>query len=253
MPAVSLTGLILPRGLNLNISPTSTFTAKNLPNGLSMTCAVAVQKSDVVVDCELNQFEPRRDLIHVWTHGSYIARTLLSVHGFARGCGLSVVLDGIIDVDGKLKPVLPLDFELAALCSAFSLKSDEKSISELVASDKNLALALTDIVQANSNSFAIPVNCGRAIEALRQYFYLPEHKKEREPSWQKMNGSLNLTRDYVGYIMSRSVGPRHGSTEGFDGDVTMEILRRTWTITNRYISFRRASDTPLSPDAFPTL
>ena len=70
---------------------------------------------------------------------------------------------------------------------------------------------------------------------------------------EKLQESLNLTKEYVQFISELSAGPRHGTIDPQDPIEVMEVRRRAWVIANRFLEFRKRGSVDLSEPSFPRL
>ena len=66
--------------------------------------------------------------------------------------------------------IYPSDENLASVSSTMADPSDFLVILSIVLADPNLFLALRDLADALKTFHIAPINCARAIEALRNYF-----------------------------------------------------------------------------------
>src|SRR6185312_11433371 len=121
-----------------------------------------------------------------------------------------------------------------------------------VLSDWKLAHAFDDLIHAISVPHVSSVNCARAIEGLKHL--LSTDAMNDKQRWEHMRNVLNLSKDYLSLITKSSEENRHGKRSRVEGDVASDVTRRSWTIMNRYLEFRkRGSADPLPADQFPLL
>lgn len=64
--------------------------------------------------------------------------------------------------------------------------------------------------------------------------------------------AVNDARDtYLKYITDHSKAPRHGESSHTPGDITNEVVARSWSVMNRYLEYRKAGG--VLPSSLPQL
>ena len=100
-------------------------------------------------------------------------------------------------------------------------------------------LTITKALKDLTDSILFPhisvLNCGRAIEAICNDMN-PENINSKK-KWENMRNILNIDKDYIQFITEYSKEPRHGKVNHITGDKTREIVKRSWTIMNRYFEY----------------
>jgi hypothetical protein len=119
-----------------------------------------------------------------------------------------------------------------------------------VSADLNLNFALRDLVSAQISPRLAPINCARAVEALR---HLVAPNLKRNKAWATFRDNLNLDRTYTELLTGISVSHRHGEYIPVSNRDNAEIELRSWTIMNRYLHWRRHGRKRLPLDRFPLL
>lgn len=116
----------------------------------------------------------------------------------------------------------------------------DKSITDLIR-EPALFLALRDLISAITypgNAELAVIDCARAVEGLRSL--MVSAGTTRDKAWGVFQETLNIDRAYREYITSLSTGPRHGDkTQWISGPTIDEALKRSWTIMNRFLEFRK--------------
>ncbi len=79
------------------------------------------------------------------------------------------------------------------------------------------------------------VNCARAIEGLKYLVATPG--TSRSKAWEEFRNALHLGESYVRLIIENSIDNRHGNRVHISGEITTEVLRRSWTIMNRFFEY----------------
>jgi acetolactate synthase regulatory subunit len=254
MPAVvHFLGKVLPQGFQINVrSPRPyKYLVSNMGKKFDIECSVEIIDGIVATRCTLERFETT-DIPHILPHVIHLTQGLVNLVAFHGGYGMIVYFDGIVLPNGETTAFISKNFDLARSCTAYTL--DPEHLDEffaIIMTDGMIALALNDLVHANYVSTAIPVNCARAIEVLRNQFVREE--EPRSESWRRMRTHLQISQPYLQLITDHSIGARHGERPNVGGEITNEIMARSWEIMNRFLIYRRLGDTPLIGPLFPLL
>lgn len=75
----------------------------------------------------------------------------------------------------------------------------------------------------------------------------------RRGAWAAMQAALNISESYQKWVTDLSAKPRHADRSYQTGIDVREALKRTWTIMNRFLEYRRRGNIPLTPPEFPKL
>ena len=258
MPKIRFTGYVLPRIF--------VFTANNLApvkwkdNGvtpLEMEFRISIQTGIVDIVCDLNRNITEVELSTPLIRGLDIVKAIVDCLGFAKGLGLSVVLEKYYDATGKESDIAFKNEPLARLFTAFDLnpantgKNNFERMYRLVIGEPALFMALNELVGSLYIPHQIPVNCGRAIEGIRKLFAPVGTPRDQE--WKLMRENLRLTSSYIELITNESKSPRHGDRTFIPASVLDPILERSWIIMNRFLEFRKRGNQPLPLSEFPEL
>jgi hypothetical protein len=250
MPTVHFLGKVLPGVVQVSLGhkPIVKWEAPDV--GLSMEFTNHITNSQVDVECKLNRYSSE-DFMPVYMRAFDICRASVGLASFAMGYGLTVVLETFVDPGGSKSTILAKDESLASLCTAFTLTKGFDEVHTMVLQNWPLFHALNDLIEAITVPHVSPVNCGRVVERLRELIASPG--SNRKNAWKEMRDALQVDEAYLKFITDHSVDPRHGLPVHVPGSVTTEVIRRAWTIMNRYFDYRKNGGKPLSGKSFPLL
>jgi hypothetical protein len=257
MPTVHFLGHIVPSNhIKLDVSGLPILHYHSADNNFDADLEVTVTASAIAVKCTATRYD---DAVFIQLHkiGFDLARATVNLFTFATGTSLSVVFDEVIRTDGTKTAFLAQDPSLAQWCTAFTTSlpsAGEWGISDVagvVFTDYRVFSALDDLVGAISHHHVTAINCARAIEALRHAVALPG--ASRDDAWKQFRQSLNIDRTYLQLITDSSKDGRHGQGTFIPGTITTEIAKRSWTIFNRFLTFRKGGNQPLTAPDFPLL
>jgi hypothetical protein len=177
---------------------------------------------------------------------------------FGSGIALTVVFEKFTDANGITNDILFRDDRLPPLCTVFKTEAKPATREEndfhktlaIVATDWRILHALHDLIEANTIPHVSSINCARVVERLR---HIIAGDQPRNDAWRKMREVLNISEAYLKLITDVSADPRHGDPIRITGNVTMEIIFRTWAIMNRFLEYKKGSDQQLPITKFPLL
>lgn len=262
MALLKFYGRILPPPPIINL------TMKDLPSihwedkelGLVMDLSMSIVDSEVIVSCESNLYSTQDEMSEIYKRVFDMARSAVDCFSYVKGVGLSVILERFIPPNGISTNILVERPELASLVTAFDLNPSNKgsnfeAMYAIVISEPNLFLALNDLIASITVSHHAAVNCGRAIEAIREVI-MPSgsDRSRRNRGWEIMRQHLNIELTYLSFITDVSTAPRHGkrvaatSKQDFN-----ETLKRSWIIMNRFFEYRKRGNVQLPLADFPIL
>ena len=222
---------------------------------IEMSFTVKIVESAVDADCSINRYERTPSFLASIQKPVFdFSGALVDLIAFSKGIGLTLIFDRIIDPTGS-SLFLPSDPSLVPLCTAFSLTYTQPGdglfdVAKLVISEPPVFISLREIIESITLTHHAAANCGRAIERLRQ---LIAPKVDGKKTWETFGELLRLDKKYIDYINLHATGPRHGNPAHVTGDVTTEMVRRTWTIMNRFMEFRKRGNVQLPLSDFPIL
>jgi hypothetical protein len=218
-----------------------------------MDASISITKGAIEIVCESNLFGTDNYDGHVDLKANYLAKTVLNCYGFAKGMILRAVLETVIKPDGikyNIKAHRPdLEPLVTALHSGSDGGVDIHPVLSTVMTNPTIFVAIKDIVEAISAT-ETPVNCARAIEAIREAM---APANDRKIGWQVMRDNLNVSQKFLEFITDTSKGPRHGAVLGISFSVVNETIRRSWIVMNRFLEFKKRGDQKLPLPDFPLL
>jgi hypothetical protein len=112
-------------------------------------------------------------------------------------------------------------------------------------------MALRDLIDANTLPHIGITNCGRVLDGIRRMISPGENDRAR--GWAAMQSALNISRSYQEWVTALAANPRHGDRSYISGADTTEVVRRTWSVMNRLLEYRRHGNKPLTAPDFPLL
>lgn len=226
-------------------------------DGLTADFTVRISESKIEVECDINQFDKAKHLSMLSMHAYHLSSVAVDSFAFSSGLGVTAFLEFFIDVDGRETNLAPHSEEILGLCTAFDLSpsyrgpNDIRAMYSLVAKDRLLLLALNDLIVPISRFDLAVVNCARAMEALRTSM-TPEGM-DRSQGWPFMHANLNITKKYLSAITDRSRGPRHGDRRAPQPGEQADVLKRSWTVMNRFLEYRKRGSAQLPEAEFQIL
>lgn len=262
MPVViRLKGRVLPEHTRLTITnlPAIDFREEpyppELPNGLAIHYEITVDHGGIDMCCHLDSFSDSL-LSWIYNRALRIARVVIDLYSFGTGVPLSVTLDRFIDPDGNSTRIVGTNPHLQGLCPTLQVDPGNPGalnfgpLFELVLKDTDVAFAIRDLVSAISDVDASTVDCARAIDGLRHIMWPHDDKGK---GWELLRAALNLSEDYLNFIMDASKKLRHGNREYIPGSIISEVTMRSWTVMNRFLEYRLRANKRLPEDEFPPL
>ncbi len=110
---------------------------------------------------------------------------------------------------------------------------------------------MEDLISGISIQYHKTINCARCVEAIRQI--IAGYEISTSEQWKLMRGALNVEREYLELIMNSAKYNRHGNPVSTDDAVIAEVMRRTWTIVDRFFHYRIGGNRELGGAQFPLL
>src|SRR5262249_26539082 len=115
----------------------------------------------------------------------------------------------------------------------------------------NFQLVLNDLINAIRIPHITATNCSRVVEGIR---HLIAPNQTEKAGWAVMRAALNVDEAYLKFLSQQSYQPRHGNHQFVTRETNGEILRRAWTVMDRYIHYRKRADGKSLPESeFPLL
>ena len=220
---------------------------------------VEAKRDALSIKCDLSDWQHNDDYfstLHMRAHD--IAQAAISCFCFANGAGLTVLLDKFVDPKGKKFPIRGGKIEnLAGFCTAFNIhptykgNDNFKAMFMLVSSEAPLFMAMSDLIAAITVHHHAAVNCGRAIEGIRNMIG-PAGATKKE-GWKLMRNALNADENYIRFITQESEGPRHADRNYVTGPRLQRTIESSWVLMNRFLEYRKRGNLPLPKSEFPLL
>jgi hypothetical protein len=185
-------------------------------------------------------------------------RTAVDMVSYASGMGWVTQLDFVVLPDGRLSPIGWDMRDIAGICTAYKINSNDprdlkdfKSFYGTALKYPALSMAFADLIQAGTGFHIAAQNCGRVVDALRRLL-ASANPESRDDSWKLLRDVIKSDRAYLDFIMNLSKGPRHGDRTPVSGAENLECVKRTWIVMNRYLEYIKRDCQPL-PDEFEEL
>lgn len=257
MPTVFFRGTVRPPIFKLNVDrmPMIRF---GWPDGnLTADFTITIKDSKVEVRCDVTRFDKEEHLSMLAMHANDLSSAAIDSFCFFYGFGLRVFLEIFIDADGNQTALTAKTEEVAGLCKAFNLDPSHvgpdnfEAMIRLVVKERPLLLALNDLIVPISQFNLATINCARAIEGLRAAMSSPEWSREKQ--WEFMRSQLNISKEYLGFVIGLSADPRHGKRKAPEVGEQAEVIRRAWVVMDRFLEFRKRNNQQLPTDDFPPL
>jgi hypothetical protein len=240
-------GRIHPRGTKISVHEVRVVHYLDEQRSLKLNMVPYVTNSKVSIDCYFDNLIP--------DHASIILPVVISaIRGqvdlisFMMGAGTTIILDWMKDYNGVVSDIALVQHDLASICTSFTEFKNYKELKEMATAEKAMALALNDLILAQTIPNLAEVNCARAMEGVRQI--IAGQGTEAKLAWPIMQTALNVDRSYREIITNNSFARRHGQFKTLPPDTIQEILRRSWTIMDRFFHYRLRGDTQLPIDEF---
>ena len=216
-----------------------------------------IKNSIVEIVVNVSAYQPEY-LSYIYARAMNLARACLDLAAFQTGHGMIVVLETFTAPNGIVQAIVTGAPEVAGLCRAFRLpaisaeeKSDWAAVLSLVISEPAILGSLNDLSQILSTHHQAPTNCGRVLDSLRRAVAPNETPKQ---GWRTLQSLLNSDQAYMQYVSDYSTNPRHGDREtSIPESITIELMKRTWMLMDRFLAYRKMGSFPLSARDFPLL
>jgi len=258
MPTITFKGTVLPPAFpgRLNIQGLPTLKSEWPEDNHTATFSLDITASNITIVCETPIFSPDKHLTSLAMHAENLARSAVDCWCFSNGTGLSVFIEKVIHPDGSTHLLVPGTSRVENLCTAFpaslegQVVANLKEMFDIVFFDPIARMALRDLVACVHQFDMAAINCGRAIEGIRNSI---SPGLGRNEAWPIMRSSLNISERLTKYVTAESANPRHGSERVFGGTKQGEALTLSWQIMNRFLAFRKGGSLQLKEPNFSLL
>jgi hypothetical protein len=242
MPTIQFHGFVSPTGvIGRSSGGPNTFRETGV-DGVKFS--FSIDDSTVWIECESSDIDRVAfNLLHMVSY--CMVRGVLDAMSFAHALSMTLALDGCTKSRGKRVPLLIQEPELAKLCTV-----PHAEIIKLAGVERAILKHLHERNDALLHTLDSEANCAKAVEGFAQLLLPGSKAKQR---WEKLRAALNLTESYVQPISDASTGPRHGAIEPQSPALISELRRRSWTVANRFLEFRKRGSVNLSNPDFPLL
>jgi hypothetical protein len=185
-----------------------------------------------------------------------LTRLALNLVSFAMAQPLQAMIDSVIDENGVQRSfamVHSLFKEINTVVNITDATKFNNLYHAIMADHEHLHTLdiLNDLRVGISEPVFQILNLYRAVEGIKQD--ISDQAKDSKKAWMIMREILNIGEEYLTYITDASKAPRHGRIISTEGKVTLEVARRAWVITNRYLEYISRGRKPLSITEFPLL
>lgn len=256
MQKVTFTGVVLPKRLSLTVPEIEVHHGPH-DFGFPLVMTVQIQRSIIDVVFYLQHFQ-NTWLPTLYLRASNLARACVDVVGFATGQGLIVHLETAVSPGGNILELVTWNPVVIGLCTAYKSPTitnhdheELATVLSLVVAEPELWGSMFDLSNALSSYHDAPTNCGRVLDSLRRAV---APSVEPKNGWPILQSVVNADRPYMSFVSTNSTASRHGERNpGLPESVLDEMMRRTWTITNRFIEYRKRGSSKLDLAEFPML
>ena len=243
MATYKFRGRVLPSSIGVTLEGTSGAHWEDTSLSLILDATLSITKSAVEIVCESNLCGTAFNDSEVHLRAFDMARAVVDSLAYAKGLGLSVILETVIKPDGIMYNIQVERPDLAPLVTAFHSGPNSESIDlasmlPIVFSDPLVFMALNDLVASITLPHHAPVNCGRVIEAIREL--MTPSGADRKT---RMGGDAERFeyRSEVSGVYYRSIkGARHGDRKSITLPSFQETIRRAWIVMNRFLEFKKS-------------
>jgi hypothetical protein len=219
---------------------------------VTITFKVSISLSVIDVEC-LNPTTATYGVDIYFARAMDLLRAATSLLSFSSGQYFYPDLDTVHFPDGRSAKIVLANRTVATLCTSFNPDNDDAQlVSEIVFSDLRLMLALRDLIDSQINPHLTAINCARVVDTIK-HLITPVSGISENQKWKNMHSCLNTTESYIKHITTSSREHRHGKSDPKTGDELTEIIKRTWTVMDRFLLYKKQGDARLSKDAHPLL
>jgi len=195
-PTITFLGRVIPEAVNFYFTKVLEYEWP-MENGLRVMMRPSINKSIIRVECYANRNNPE-DIMALHMRAMDISRAIVNLACFSSGHGAQVVLDKLITSAGAEKTLVIRDQRIAAFATSFSLatqpNSDLDKMLGVVLMEPPLFMALDDLIASIALPHHAPINCARAIDAIRNMI-APGLSTSKQ--WAALRENLNVSKDYL--------------------------------------------------------
>jgi hypothetical protein len=219
-------------------------------DGWSVDFHIKINGSRLKVDCTADEFEESRHFLRMYLRARDFASAYLDLATFQSGKHLHCALQYWITPEGDCRYLYDTFGDTSQLSSAVKTVEDMQTLLPMVTTDPQTLLALRDLIRGVMTPHLGPIDCARALEAIR---YKIAPGEDRKKAWAELQARLRVEQSYLELITGTSTNPRHGNWQPIDGPTCHEIAIRTWTVMNRFLELKKRGLQSLPEGEFPVL
>jgi hypothetical protein len=250
MRTAHLKGMVLPVEAKCTLPEPLSFNSIWQERNTTLEFTVSIQDGYIDVECTV-PFDYRDvDAAELQRRAFDLCRAVVNLQACREGVGLTVILDKFINPHGIARMLLRRDGALSHLCTAIHNDDEFHQVFEIVVADEVLIRHLSDLIVAVTLPQEAVVNCARVVEGIKA---LITPTADGRTGWEGMHDALNVEKDYLTLITETSRKPRHGRHERIGGVLVTEVVRRSWSIMNRFLEYQKRGNVNLPLSEFPTL
>lgn len=258
MPKISFSGEVLPISHRLSLRDRPVIHWERPTLNLTYDLRLVVQEGKFTIDVDLSRDITESDASYVYVTAYDMVKGAIDLVNFAEGMSFSVAFMTFTDSAGVTREWIIRNKNLAQFCTAFRITDNATfdAALRLFLITNNMNWALRDLIAAFTLPHHATTNCGRVIESIRRNVAnepAGNDSRVRARAWETMQASLHIDESYIKFITEKSVGGRHADRSHISGEITKEIVERSWKIMDRFIHFKLGGDQPLDPTTFPLL
>lgn len=251
MPKLRIIGRVFPDNVQIKLVTKGPVETYNQPLDLRCKLSTAFDKNNVIVSCELNQFDSDKHFMALFTLAHDTVRSFLDLMCFAHGHPLMLIFERVEREDGSSGRIMFQDQTIVPYATSVANQQDFAEILSLLYRNPEISLAVRDLADSMSSLYAAPINCARAVEAVRNQF-IPDNGTEKQ-GWKNMREALNISEGFLREITDLSRDPRHGRNRRIMGNPIRASGYGSWQVMNRFFEYKKRNDQPLPLFEFPLL
>lgn len=250
MPKLRIFGRVFPENVKIDFFSAS-YDTYNEPLDLDLKMLPRFEGNKVIVNCELNQFEPQKHFLALYIQAHDLVRSILDLITFSRGVSLTLIMEKIEHHDGTIGDIRFEDDSVTPFATSVANERGFGNALSLVFHNPEIQLALRDLAESLAHLYSAPINCARVVETIRNQF-VPEGV-DRKHGWKPMQEALNVSEKFLRAITDLSRNPRHGKQRRIMGDPIRFVGYGAWQVMNRYFEYKVRGSKPLTAPDFPLI
>ncbi len=246
-------GKVFPERLKVSLKTDFTINYQINEINVPMEFQVEINEAAIRATCIVENYKPEW-LSWLYNYALDFSRAQIDIVGFARGGAFEISFERAeLPPNGNITDLAFEVKELSNICLAFDINNGTQfsEVLRIILKNPNDFLAFSEASLALRHPNQRMAACARAMERVRNS--ISPHESLEGKSWETMRNVLQIDRAYIQAITDASREHRHGRLEFKTGGENEEILKRTWTILNRFIIYRKGGSSALLSSQYPTL